>query len=223
MNTQPTTLAQQFAAEYAKGVVPGILKALDSGKKRTKGLLYLVMAVTYWHVASFLIWHTAFGWFGLAVPAIIDLGMIQMLDILQTKGMHRQAKRFATGAAGVLGLISGTFNVIAADDAFTAFGFASLVVVAIGTKVAVSLMRPDFAEIEQAEQQAAPTTVVDEEAKARRAEAARKGQETKARKAAEAARKAEEAKARRRARIDRPVSPATVAEIDSAFEPSAYL
>lgn len=148
------SLAEQFRIEYAKGIVPAMKKSLDNGKKRSKALLILVMAVTYWHVASYLAWHTAFGWFGFAVPLIIDLSMLQMLDILQTRAQRKPARQFATWMAAVLGLISGTFNVIAADDLFTAFGYASLVLVAIATKVAVSLMGPDFEAFEAAEQDA---------------------------------------------------------------------
>jgi hypothetical protein len=220
MTTQPTTLAQQFAAEYAKGVVPAMMKTLDSGKKRSKALLVLVMAVTYWHVASFLVWHTAFGWFGLAVPLIVDLSMLQMLDVLQTRGMRKPARQAATVFAAVLGLISGAFNVIAADDAFTAFGFASLVLIAVATKVVVSLMGPDFEAIEQVEQAVTVTAApaVDEELKARRSEAARQAAATRRQNAAEAARKAEEAKARRRAGRVAPTSPGMPA-VDA---PTAY-
>lgn len=224
MNTQPTTLAQQFAAEYAKGVVPAMIKALKNGKTRTMLLLVAVMLVTYWHVASFLAADPAFGLFGYAIPVIIDGAMIQMLDILQTRGMRKPAKRAAMGFAVVLGGVSGFLNWTAAETTRSAFVFASLVVVAIATKVIVSLMGPDFAAMEQVEQAVTTTAApVDEAAAARRSEIARKAAETRRQNAAEAARKADEAKARRRAQRVQPVSPATVAEIESAYAPSAYL
>lgn len=145
--------------------------------------------------------------------------MIQMLDILQTRGMRRPAKRAAMGFAVVLGGVSGFLNWTAAESTRSAFVFASLVVVAIATKVIVALMGPDFAAMDQVEQAVTVTApVVDEELKARRQAAAAKGVETKRTKAAEAAAAKAAALAKRRATAAAPVSPG----MPAVAAPSVY-
>jgi hypothetical protein len=223
MNTHPTH-AQQFAVEYARGAVPAMLKAIRAAKRDTRLIVAGVLAITYPHQALWLTTIAGVGVLGWVIPAVVDLAMLRMLGIVQTTGMRTQAKRAALVMTGLLATMSAIVNV-AVPGAWAARAiFGALVLMAAGVKIVTSLVGPDFAEIEQAEQSIAPAAAaVDEAEKARRSEAARKGQETKARKAAEAAAKKEAANAKRRASIDRPVSPATVAEIDAIGQNAAYL
>jgi hypothetical protein len=89
-----TSLTQQFATEYTKKAVPGMLRAIRTIKLANKGILVGAVAASYLHQAHFLGTLGA-GIFAWIVPAVFDLGIVSMLTITQTIGMAQDAKRAA--------------------------------------------------------------------------------------------------------------------------------
>lgn len=162
------TLTQQFAEQYAKGVVPAMLKTIKAAKRDTRLILAGVLAITYPHQAMFLSTVHGIGVLGWIIPAVVDLAMLRMLGIVQTTGMRTPAKRAALVMTGVLGAISAAVNV-AAPAAWAARGiFGALVLVAVGVKFVTALVGPDFAAIEATE--TAATATVGEAKAGRRCE-----------------------------------------------------
>lgn len=146
-----TTLTQQFAAEYAKGVVPAMLKAVTAAKRDTRLIVAGVLAITYPHQALWVTTIHGVGWLGWIIPAVVDLAMLRMLGIVQTTGMRRQAKTAALVMTGLLAVMSAAVNVAAPAALAARAIFGALVLMAAGVKVVTSLVGPDFAAIEATE------------------------------------------------------------------------
>jgi hypothetical protein len=226
-----STLSQQFAAEYAKGVVPAILTAIKTVKRNAKWVAAGALLVSTPHQALYLasLSHDWTAWiFAVLIPAVMDLGMLTMLTITQTAGMNRTARRRAMIVLAVLVTASATVNAIApgplAFRVLTAFTAATLAAV----EWVASSIAPDFTAIETAETDA--TVTVPATAPADEARRAARRDRDRTRRAAEreaqqlavqaaAERKANTAERRRLARLDRdlehvfaaadaPVSPA---------------
>lgn len=199
-----TTLAQQFAAEYAKGVVPAMLKAINAARRDTRIIVAGVLAITYPHQTIWLTSLHGLEILGYAVPAVVDLAMLRMLGIVQTVGMRRPAKFSALVMAGVLGTMSGAVNVAAPADPAVRAIFGALVLVAVGVKIVTSLVGPDFAAIEATETLATTAITVTAGPDPVRSERARRAAQTRRDNAArEAAEKAAAAETRRLARQQR--------------------
>jgi len=200
MNT--TSLTAEFRAEYAKGVVPAMLKAIKAAKRDTRLIVLAVLAITYHHQAHWLTTIDGIGILGWVIPAVVDISMLRMLGIVQTAGMKFPAKRGALKMFAALAVMSAAVNVAAPGAVAARLIFGALVLIAAGVKVVASLVGPDFDEMEQNETavQATPATEVDEAERARRSEIARKAA-AKRRENAEAAKaKAEEKREARRVR-----------------------
>lgn len=167
-----TTLTQQFRTEFAKGVVPAILKTIKNAKWKTVAILVGVMAISYPHQAKYLSTDPSFGKLAYVIPLVIDGAMLTLVGIVQTVGMRRDAKRAALVMVVVCGAISAGINIAAPGTLFARIIFGLIVLVAVGVKWAASKMGPDFTEIEQREVELAapvrPTRTVDPEAAARR-------------------------------------------------------
>lgn len=223
-----TTLAQQFAAEYARNAVPAMLKTIKTSKWKTRLIMTGVFATTYKHQADFLSADESIGVLGWAIPGINDLAMLTMVEILQTPAMDKRAKRGAAWMLGVCGSLSATINVVAPGSLLARFVFGLLVGIVVGLKLVTARIKPDFAELEQQEVQAVEVAApVDELAEQRKADRRERDRQRRAAQreaewaaAAEAERKAEERRERRRlarqvaeletsfAAADAPVSPA---------------
>ncbi|WP_229072310.1 hypothetical protein [Actinoplanes sp. DH11] len=205
-----TTLTQQFAEEYAKGAVPGMLRAIRTIKRANNLILVGALAASYLHQAHFLVSLGA-GMFAWIVPAVFDLAMLSMLTVSQTPGMAADAKRAAMKILAVVVIISAAVNFAAPGPLGLRVIFALVVGLVAGVEWVAAKIRPDFAAIEAREVEAVadirPGRRLDPEvAKARAAKAAatrRANQQA----AAKAARTAEEAartraaKAAERARV----------------------
>lgn len=233
-----TTLAQQFATDYARGVVPQMLDAINRVRRSSAWIARGALAVTTPHQVLYIgsLGHggsdvdIVTAWcFAILIPAITDLGMLTMLRITQTAGMHQQARRRALVVLALLVAESATVNAIAPGHAvFRVLVAFAAVVLALVEWVHASV-RPDFAALEQHEHRAAEVAApaVDADAEARKAarrerDRARRAQRRAAELAtaqAEAERKAATAERRRVARqvrqleaafvaADAPVSPA---------------
>jgi len=225
------SLTQQFRTEYARGVVPAMLKAIKAAKRDTRLIVLAVLAITYHHQAHWLTTIEGIGILGWVIPAVVDISMLRMLGIVQTAGMRPAAKRGALRMFGVLAVMSAAVNVAAPGAIAARLIFGALVLIAAGVKVIASLVGPDFDEMEQSETAAQPTTVtaeIDEEAAQRRRQSAAKGVETRRQRKAEADAKAEAKRAERRARAQAkrleelvPTSPGHPAVILSAADREA--
>lgn len=110
--TTPQTLTQQFAAEYAAGAVPGMLKTIRNASKYNKVILAGAMVTSYAHQATYLA-HAGAGPFGYVLPLLFDVTMVFMLSIIKTVGMARDAKRAAAVVFTLVALVSGGINAAA--------------------------------------------------------------------------------------------------------------
>jgi hypothetical protein len=113
-----TTLTQQFATEYTRKAVPGMLRAIRVIKWANKGILVGAVAASYLHQAHFLLTLGA-GFFAWIVPGVFDLGIVSMLTITQTVGMAGDAKRAALKLLVVVVTISAAVNYAAPGPMWT--------------------------------------------------------------------------------------------------------
>jgi hypothetical protein len=145
-----TPLTQQFATEYTKKAVPGMLRAIRTIKLANKGILVGAVAASYLHQAHFLLTLGA-GIFAWIVPAVFDLGIISMLTITQTVGMAADAKRAALKVLVVVIAISAAVNAAAPGPLGLRIIFALIVGLVAGVEWVAGKIRPDFAAIEHRE------------------------------------------------------------------------
>jgi hypothetical protein len=157
-----TTLTQQFADEYAKKVVPGMLRTIRLNKLANKGILLGAVAASYLHQAHFLNLLGA-GIFSWILPGVFDLGIVSMLTITQATGMANEAKRAALKVLVIVVLISGTVNFLAPGALILRIIFAIVVGLVAGVEWVAGKIRPDFAAIEHRETELTTntTTVAD--------------------------------------------------------------
>lgn len=142
-----TSLTQQFADEYAKKAVPGMLRTIRLNKLANKGILLGAVAASYLHQAHFLIQLGA-GVFSWILPGVFDLGIVSMLTITQATGMAAEAKRAALKVLVIVVLISGTVNFLAPGALILRVIFAIVVALVAGVEWVAGKIRPDFAAIE---------------------------------------------------------------------------
>jgi hypothetical protein len=155
-----TSLTQQFATEYTKKAVPGMLKAIRTIKWANKGILVGAVAASYLHQAHFL-GSLGAGIFSWIVPAVFDLGIVSMLTITQTVGMADDAKRAAMKVLVVVIAISAAVNAAAPGPLGLRIIFALIVGLVAGVEWVAGKIRPDFAAIEVRENELTTTTVAD--------------------------------------------------------------
>jgi Protein of unknown function (DUF2637) len=151
-----TSLTQQFATEYTKKAVPGMLRAIRVIKWANKGILVGAVAASYLHQAHFLLTLGA-GIFAWIVPAVFDLGIISMLTITQTVGMAADAKRAALKVLVVVIAISAAVNAAAPGPLGLRIIFALIVGLVAGVEWVAGKIRPDFAAIEHRENELTTT------------------------------------------------------------------
>ena len=142
-----TSLTQQFAAEYAKKAVPGMLRTIRVNKLANQGILIGAVTASYLHQAHFLDSLGA-GVFSWILPGVFDLGIVSMLTITQATGMAADAKRAALKVLVVVVLISGTVNFLAPGAIILRIIFAIVVALVAGVEWVAGKIRPDFAAIE---------------------------------------------------------------------------
>lgn len=145
-----TSLTQQFADEYAKKAVPGMLRTIRVNKLANKGILLGAVAASYMHQAHFLD-DLGAGVFSWILPGVFDLGIVSMLTITQATGMAEQAKRAALKVLIVVVLISGTVNFLAPGPIILRIIFAIVVGLVAGVEWVAGKIQPDFAAIENRE------------------------------------------------------------------------
>lgn len=154
--THTTTMTQQFAAEYAKGVVPRMLKAIKTIKRVNQLILLGALAASYLHQQHYLDQLGA-GLFAWIVPGVFDLGIVSMLTIAQTPGMLADAKRAAMKILAGLVLISGTINFLAPGAIELRIIFALVVALIAAVEWVAGKIRPDFTAIEAYEAEMSET------------------------------------------------------------------
>jgi uncharacterized protein DUF2637 len=159
-----TTLTQQFADEYAKKAVPGMLRTIRLNKLANKGILLGAVAASYLHQAHFLIQLGA-GVFSWILPGVFDLGIVSMLTITQATGMAAEAKRAALKVLVIVVLISGTVNFLAPGALILRIIFAIVVALVAGVEWVAGKIRPDFEAIEVRETQLTSHTTLPTAAK----------------------------------------------------------
>jgi uncharacterized protein YlxW (UPF0749 family) len=225
------TLAQQFATDYARGVVPQMLDAINRVRRSSAWIARGALAVTTPHQVLYIgslghggsLVDAITAWcFAILIPAITDLGMLTMLRITQTPGMHEQARRRALLVLALLVAESATVNALAPGATVFRVLVAFAAVVLALVEWVHAAVRPDFAAIEVHEQAAAPASVIDEAAEARKADRRERDRARRAVKreaellAARAAAERKAATAERR-RIGRQVKAAELAALETSF------
>jgi hypothetical protein len=146
MTVQPTA-AQQFADEYARDLVPGMLRTIRNARRYSRVILVGAMATSYTHQALFLA-HTGAGIFGWVLPLLFDTAMVYMLSIVKAPGMVRDAKRAAAMVFAAVALVSGFINAAAPGSAGMRALYAFVVLLVIGVEWVAGHIRPDFTAIE---------------------------------------------------------------------------
>ncbi|NJP30673.1 DUF2637 domain-containing protein [Micromonospora thermarum] len=147
MPTDPHTVTEQFAAEYARNAVPTMLKAIGSIKRYNRFVLLGALATSYLHQAHYL-WTQKAGYFAYLVPLIFDAAMVSMLTVVRTSGIARDAKRGALAVFSGAALLSATINFASPGSLGLRLVFALVVVLVIGVELVAGRIRPDFAAIE---------------------------------------------------------------------------
>jgi Protein of unknown function (DUF2637) len=155
-----TSLTQQFAAEYTKKAVAGMLRAIRVIKWANKGILVGAVAASYLHQAHFLLTLGA-GFFAWIVPGVFDLAIVSMLTITQTVGMAADAKRAALKLLVVVVTISAAVNFAAPGPLGLRIIFALIVGLVAGVEWVAGKIRPDFAAIEVRETELTTRTGTD--------------------------------------------------------------
>jgi hypothetical protein len=155
-----TSLTQQFAAEYTKKAVPGMLRAIRTIKWANKGILVGAVAASYLHQAHFLD-RLGAGFFAWIVPGVFDLAIVSMLTITQTVGMAGDAKRAALKLLVVVVTISAAVNYAAPGPLGLRIIFALIVGLVAGVEWVAGKIRPDFAAIEHRETELTTRTATD--------------------------------------------------------------
>jgi hypothetical protein len=155
-----TSLTQQFANEYAKRAVPGMLKAIRLIRLANKGIVVGAVAASYLHQAHFLQTLGA-GIFSWIVPAVFDLAIVSMLTITQTVGMATDAKRAALKVLVVVVVISGAVNAAAPGPIGLRIIFALVVGLVAAVEWVAGKIRPDFTAIENRENELTTNTSAD--------------------------------------------------------------
>ncbi|MEV5692465.1 DUF2637 domain-containing protein [Micromonospora globbae] len=145
--TDPSTVTEQFAAEYARNAVPTMLKAIASIKRYNRFVLLGALATSYLHQAHYL-WTQNAGYFAYLVPLIFDAAMVSMLTVVRTSGIARDAKRGALVVFSGAALLSATINFASPGSLGLRLVFALVVVLVIGVELVAGRIRPDFAAIE---------------------------------------------------------------------------
>jgi len=145
--TDPTTVTEQFAAEYARNAVPTMLKAIQSIKRYNRFVLLGALATSYLHQGHYL-WTQNAGYFAYLVPLIFDAAMVSMLTVVRTSGIARDAKRGALVVFSGAALLSATINFASPGSLGLRLVFALVVVLVIGVELVAGRIRPDFAAIE---------------------------------------------------------------------------
>ncbi|MEW2386284.1 DUF2637 domain-containing protein [Micromonospora sp. NPDC047707] len=147
MPTDPSTVTEQFAAEYARNAVPTMLKAIASIKRYNRFVLLGALATSYLHQAHYL-WTQNAGYFAYLVPLIFDAAMVSMLTVVRTSGIAKDAKRGALIVFSGAALLSATINFASPGSLGLRLVFALVVVLVIGVELVAGRIRPDFAAIE---------------------------------------------------------------------------
>ncbi|MET8353465.1 DUF2637 domain-containing protein [Micromonospora sp. NPDC005206] len=145
--TDPVTVTEQFAAEYARNAVPTMLKAIGSIKRYNRFVLLGALLTSYLHQAHYL-WAQNAGYFAYLVPLIFDAAMVSMLTVVRTSGIAKDAKRGALVVFAAAALLSATINFASPGSLGLRLVFALVVVLVIGVELVAGRIRPDFAAIQ---------------------------------------------------------------------------
>jgi hypothetical protein len=146
-STDPATVTEQFATEYARNAVPTMLKAIGSIKRYNRFVLLGALLTSYLHQAHYL-WTQDAGYFAYLVPLIFDAAMVSMLTVVRTSGIAKDAKRGAMVVFAAAALLSATINFASPGSLGLRLVFALVVVLVIGVELVAGRIRPDFAAIE---------------------------------------------------------------------------
>lgn len=224
MNNTVTSQARIFASEYAANTGREMLDTISGTGRKAGRISKIVLAVSMPHQIAFilglapLVWHTLeeilfsatliLG--AVLIPIAVDYLILICIQIVAARGMAKKVKIAAMWVMAFPILVSGAVNVFAPAPPTMQALFGVMVLLIPAGEGLRAFIRPDFAAIEQMEQEVAaqvsrPEPEVDEETRTKRQEAGRKAAETKRQNAER------EAAVREERRIRRAVARATKA------------
>lgn len=216
-----TTQAQQFAAVYAAKLAKRQLRTIAIVSFATKLITAGVAVISYRHQSSTLLSWKAPAEIAYGLPGLVDLLTIVCVLAISTPALIPAASRVAARVVVIPVLTSAAINFAGHGSIGVKLAALSLpIFIPLGELVG-SVIKPDFAEMDRIERAAyavaAPTDVsVDEDAKARRSEIAKRAAQTRrdnaAAEATRAEQKREAARQRRAVKAAAPTSPAWVLE-----------
>lgn len=212
-----TSQAQIFAAEYAQNTAREMLDTISGVGKKAGRVSRIVLAVSMPHQIAFILglaplaWHSLDEWLAsvtlilgsILIPIAVDYLILICIQIIAARGMAKTVKRGAIWVMAFPILLSAAVNVAAPAPPIMRALFGLMVVLIPLAEGLRAFIRPDFSAIEAMENEVAAQLApaaepVDEQARARRSESARKAAATrKEREAQAAAVKAEKLEARR--------------------------
>lgn len=197
------SLIEQFNEQVSRNVVADLFKAMRFVRRGMFALVLIVMITNYTHQASFFADHGA-GRMSIVMPAPLDVMMILFMKISSLKGIPAQSRKAARYLLLIPALASATASFAADGDLVVRITFAFFVAsIALGD-FALSLIRPDFAEIEKVAVESVPVATkvarrpLSPETKVAAAEKARTTREANARSRMTPAQKRADTIARRR-------------------------
>lgn len=220
MTTATQTLTEQFAAAQRENLVPAILKTIRTVRRVNTAIVFLAMAVSYLHQATYLA-DIGAGSLGYLVPLVFDLMIVACVKVTQTPGLVAKARHTAMAVLAPMVLVSGTVNFVAPGSMVVRCVFAIVVATIAAAELLAAAIKPDFAAIERTVAEVAAPAVTS----SARSEAARKAAATR-RANADAARKAADDKAakaadrREQRRLDREIAELEAAVATNPGNPS---
>lgn len=152
-----------FAHRFAADAANGMIKTIDTGKKRAKWLVIIALAVSGPHQISYLVskclpfahWNSLQGWLeslgmlmiAFAVPVVADLKIVSCIEQISTKAMERKSRLRAVYVIIFPVAVSGTVNILAPAP-WLLKGLAGYLVLSILLVEILKFAKPDFKAID---------------------------------------------------------------------------
>jgi hypothetical protein len=160
MNNIAAEQARKFAAEYAKDLVPAMLKTIEGNRRWNTGIMYAAMIASVQHMVHFLTTTAHLSLLGaILVVGAFDIATARLVKTISTPGMARKAKVAAMWALPLPVGVSMTMNIAGSSVVWEGLAYAGAVALIPVMELVSSFVKPDFtAMIDEATETAPVTT-----------------------------------------------------------------